>query len=949
MNSFENQNWEFQYRVSVIIPVYNAEKTLAVTLESLEAQTMPQEDFEIILIDDGSSDSSPALCDAYAETHQNVRVIHQANAGVSAARNAGIDAARGKYLLYLDCDATLSPKALLNITVFFDAHYNKVDLVTYPLELCNANGESKLFWRYTKLLKQTGVYDLEKHWQIAQTTLNICVKNRRSQNEHFQQDLPKAADQLYITTVLSRLTTIGYVKSACYHYTRGTADAGQMHDLISDNPCIGSNYDNMIMAYNRILDIRQINILMSRYVQGIILYNLNWRVNDDCLLPRHLAGAAYDEAMEKLHALLNRLDSRVIMAYGHIKDVDRFYLLSLKTADRPVCRVEGGKLVLRDSHGILGVEKSISLVVRHIRLDEKKLDILAYLKAWYFAFTEETPRLFAVIEKSINPVEDDNTAESPSNSDVPVNVEERIEVPLFKSQFSWFGRKIETSRFFAFSFTKKLKRKEKLHFEVELMGGIWKTALSWSKKTLNPLQPSIGRPWIRNSKIAILLKAKEKRLVGASPKGKKLRSLRKAFYKKLWQTNKKLWFTRIMLMMAKRFKRHKVWLYADSHDSLDNGYEQFKHDLALKDRVKRYYVYPQDRPDLIEGKFSHSERSKLVPYGSLKHKLLTTQASIIMGSYSDPSSWFPFQLDEGIYFFDLCQFRFIYLQHGVMHAKIPNLYSREKLFKLDQIVVSAPFERENLMELGYRKKDILTCGMPRLDTLTREVPKERRILFAPSWRSYLVTTVDRVQTPLPLFFTSPYYQAYADFLQSTELEEFLEKNDLYMDVQLHPMFSCYENDLLPQETTRVHRIKKANPSDYMAGITDFSSFMYDFAYLDKPVISFFPDQAEFNAGLHSYHEFFLPRDKWPALIRDDVPSVIAELNRLAANGFKPDPEISERMAEFYYSREPKHRTKLVKLLKKKKQKKHPPIPISPNENPAADNAAIMEDMHKQDI
>ena len=90
-------------KYSVIIPVYNCMHYLESCVESVFNQNVDSE-YEIILIDDGSTDGSSQLCDRLAETNSCIRVIHQANQGVSAARNAGISAAMGDYLLFLDAD-----------------------------------------------------------------------------------------------------------------------------------------------------------------------------------------------------------------------------------------------------------------------------------------------------------------------------------------------------------------------------------------------------------------------------------------------------------------------------------------------------------------------------------------------------------------------------------------------------------------------------------------------------------------------------------------------------------------------------------------------------------------------------------------------------------------------------------------------------------------------------
>lgn len=95
--------------VSVIIPVYNTEKYLRECMESIIKQTI-FECMEVILIDDGSTDNSPAICDEYDLQYKNIHVIHQKNAGVSAARNAGMGEAIGEYIGFADSDDYIYPE-----------------------------------------------------------------------------------------------------------------------------------------------------------------------------------------------------------------------------------------------------------------------------------------------------------------------------------------------------------------------------------------------------------------------------------------------------------------------------------------------------------------------------------------------------------------------------------------------------------------------------------------------------------------------------------------------------------------------------------------------------------------------------------------------------------------------------------------------------------------------
>ena len=95
--------------VSMIVPVYNSEKTLSRCIDSILNQTY--RDFELILLNDGSTDTSGEICDAYAKRDSRVRVVHKENTGVSDTRNRGIDLARGEYLQFLDSADWITPDA----------------------------------------------------------------------------------------------------------------------------------------------------------------------------------------------------------------------------------------------------------------------------------------------------------------------------------------------------------------------------------------------------------------------------------------------------------------------------------------------------------------------------------------------------------------------------------------------------------------------------------------------------------------------------------------------------------------------------------------------------------------------------------------------------------------------------------------------------------------------
>ena len=93
--------------ISVIVPVYNCKEYLAKCIESILNQTYPQ--IQLVLVDDGSSDGSGEICDLYAEQDARLLVRHQKNGGVSRARNAGLEAAAGEWILFVDADDYVEP------------------------------------------------------------------------------------------------------------------------------------------------------------------------------------------------------------------------------------------------------------------------------------------------------------------------------------------------------------------------------------------------------------------------------------------------------------------------------------------------------------------------------------------------------------------------------------------------------------------------------------------------------------------------------------------------------------------------------------------------------------------------------------------------------------------------------------------------------------------------
>ena len=131
-------------KLSIIVPIYKVEQYLCKCVDSLINQDLPSGVYEIILVDDGSPDRCGEICDEYAASHSNVKVIHRENGGLSAARNSGVDVAQGQYIQFVDSDDYLEPNVLGNLVRKMEE--DELDILRFNYQ--NVDEEYKIFEPY---------------------------------------------------------------------------------------------------------------------------------------------------------------------------------------------------------------------------------------------------------------------------------------------------------------------------------------------------------------------------------------------------------------------------------------------------------------------------------------------------------------------------------------------------------------------------------------------------------------------------------------------------------------------------------------------------------------------------------------------------------------------------------------------------------------------------------
>lgn len=199
--------------LSVIIPVYNVEHTLERCVQSVLAQDVP--DMEIILVDDGSTDGSAVLCDTY-RNKQNVTVIHQDNAGLSAARNTGLTVAQGRYVTFVDSDDYLDADLYVSLMKVLQAD-DDIDLLEYSF--VRDDGKSLK----THTLHDKCYYDVWRYWFEAKAYLHGFACNKIFKRTLFDTiQFPvgrKFEDVFVLPQLLSKVRCVRTTPIGLYHYT----------------------------------------------------------------------------------------------------------------------------------------------------------------------------------------------------------------------------------------------------------------------------------------------------------------------------------------------------------------------------------------------------------------------------------------------------------------------------------------------------------------------------------------------------------------------------------------------------------------------------------------------------------------------------------------------------------------------------------------------------------
>ena len=883
---------KFDYDISLIVPIYNMEKYLETCLDSIVSQTIDKSTVEVLLIDDGSTDNSASIMREYADKYPYMKVFHKENEGLSMTRNYGIKKAKGKYLAYLDSDDTISSDTLKLLVEFFDKHYDEIDLVTYD-EIKIEDGKNEIsHYRYDYLEKE-GVYDLNEFPYVfcSQTRINVCVKNLADDNILFDSDRSfRQEDQKYCTQVLQRKMKIGYCPGATYYYLR------QPNSIVSTIFYAYFIFESSMKFWEELFDCYK-GGAVPYYIQALYLNDVAWKMQGDILLPYHYSKENLDIAKDRIQTLLDKIDDIVILGHPALDRFQKHYFISTKRNND--IKVEYGKKSVRViNHGqYISKKNNFRIIISRFKVKNGGLEIEGILESPVLNYIGKPELLLLeTIGKDKKPVKES--------------------IPIKQSAYSYHKAKSITAAKYCFRTTVRLRDVSKIQFAVKTGGKEY-----YCEYSFNRIAP-FGKAQKEREEVTTIFRDG---LVLTFNKGngfsiaeqtdrekrKTVSSLRKKYFIK----NTKLWRIRNKAYIE---KKKKIWLYCDCKGVFkDNAYYQFEHDFGINDDVDRYYVI--NEPDFQKELKKYPERiqRKCVQFGSDKHKMLFLAAEKVITAFVERRNYNPLEKEEIKAAADLFDFPDIYyLQHGVLHAHAPWKYSADRMH-IRKEVISTSYEEQNFKSnYGFDDDQLIKAGMPRYDFIDSEAEHGRRILYAPSWRRYLINQQGTEWIANEeKFVASRFYTESQAFLNSSELQEFLERTDSYLDFKLHPIFERYQHLYKIDKPRVIIAGKKIKETDYNIFITDFSSFVFDFAYLNTPIIYFMPDYDLFASGMNYYRELDMPMTDGIGPFAQTKEELMSLLQEIAGNDYQPAKKYKDRVQDLFFYKDNNQRDRVYKGIK----------------------------------
>lgn len=855
----------YRYDFSVVMAVYNVERYLREAVESLVHQSIGFDRIQLILVDDGSTDGSGAICDEYERRYpDNVVAIHKENGRQASARNAGLKYIQGKYVNFMDPDDTMEAHAFQKVFQFMERHAGEVDVCCIPVYFFGNNRGAHIL--NGKFKRGTRVIDLTQRENAECVPMSASATFYRRQAAErivFDTELYTAEDKKFNLCVLMDNPKIGVVTGTRYNYRKygdSTLDKAQL------NP--RSYLVHLAHFSNWALDEAQKRLgVIPAFIQFAVMYDLQWNITRDAI-PKGVLEKAEEEAYRReLVQTACRIDEDIILRQKYLENRYKVYL---------ICRKRLGSEETPDT----SADCRMIAVWEFLEIDPKRDE-----------GTVEGHLLW--LGGKANAVKPGFVVNGRAERCEPVERTDGVGRLLGQSMGPAFGFR---ARFPLDGGTTTLRPAAWVDgalVEVRQndFGNFFPVSTVYDNASA-----CYGKRMVSFRDGALLIAPRPGRLSRLS---RECRLLREIWQKDL-RGGRKAVGGRLYYHLAKPFKRRRLWIISDRVNKADdNGEALFRYLREHRPAHTRViFAVRKDSGDYARMK----QLGECVSAMSFRHKLLFLLSDVDISSHAEIGSLFSGYNDA---LRDLLRYHhFVFLQHGVTKDDVSGWLNRFNQ-NISGFVTAALPEWQSIVRGRYHyTEDIIwLTGFPRFDRLYHS--EDKRITIAPTWRHGLVNSRDEKTgqwSALDSFGDSDFFRFYNALLNSERLLGKLEEYGYALQFLPHPNLQNLIDRFDRDDRVRFlhsdisYRDVYAE-SDLM--VTDYSSAVFDFAYLRKPIVYCQFDKARFYEGqIYDKGYFDYERDGFGE-VTYDLDSAIDRIIEYVENGCALKDAYRRRIDNFF--------------------------------------------------
>ena len=869
----------YRYDITVVCVITEQNKSISEAIESVLKQRTSRYQAQLLIVSDGRDEQALATtksfqAQAQAQNPVQMKIVTAPGSNPVAAKKAALPFVEGKYLLFLRPEDQLGVGVLEKVPAFFEQQGKETDLVFIPTKHF---GGKKRLKRLNRIFRSgTGVIDITYLGNYLPPTNSAVFRSEEVTAECFDENLNEQySGRKMLLQILARHSKIG-VLTDCY-YMRRTGNTRHEEQQIAGNEWV--NYLRhycLSLSDSALTQASATSKLVEHYVVKEIV---------DILYNRHKqkVPAISPQELEEARALfvrtLQKLDDAAIFSSKCSMDRKLLALRMKYAKDLTVEAADDNFLI-----GGPGGTDKIPLSTLPLSLDMLEINDDRALLECNFPIFDDSAHDFNICAKVGETLicgkkTGEYVRSAASRLCMNQIADFKLEIPLAREDAEvefmvmYSGRlttvqKIRLTGFFPLS----------SHYPSSyFISGGWHCSMAGTALKFHRYRCRFGSFVI--SECRFLLELWRKNLMG----GRKAVLIRTFYH------------------LFRIFLRKPFWLCSDrSERADDNGEAFFEYLRKNHPEIKVFFV--------INGKSVDYKRLRAVgpvlKAESIRYKLLYLFARYMISSHV--TFFADMEYRKTAAYNDIISTRRIFLQHGIIKDDLsPTLRRKDRYFS--GFITSAKREYDSILHgaYGFADKELWLTGLPRFDRLYHGSPQY--ITFMPTWRSYLMEKMKKrcnLRELNPLFRESVYLKFYHAIFNDWRLLDAARKFGYKLAVLPHPQMQGFIDAFAPDPSVlQFGADRELSYRDVYACsalvITDYSSAIFDFCYLRKPVIYTQFDKDEFFAN-HSYIPgyFEYERDGFGE-VEYDLDSTVARIIEYMSNGCVLKDKYRQRIDSFF--------------------------------------------------